>query len=376
MFKLITISLFLILSPFVFSKNIESIDAHFNIPKSFLFRDKTPEKVLISYLSYATPGSRVYMTFYQLGSKDVFNAIKGAAKRKVNFNIIMDDSSYRDAYKEITNKLKSLLKPNQITVCSKPSCRNNYGNNHNKFFLFEHVTMPSGKEVEYVSIQTSHNFKFSQEFNYNDMLVFKNNTQVYNAFLSYWEDLKSEEPIADYMSTKRGSVITSDKFTTSLYFSPSLDKDPFLDALRDFDCGPTGKVLIAQSFFKGLRGQKTMEHLKEIRNRSPQCKIELILRNNKHHNPFKKRLIKANFKVFVVNRLLRLGVGVHAKILLLENSLGEKLIFTGSMNLKDDSLSENEEVLLSVKSDELFAKYLVFWEAMKPNSLRFEKPEL
>jgi len=139
------------------------VEVHFNTPKNLLNGDKTLEKRLKDYLDGAQAHSRVYINFYQFKSNKILQAIRDAHYRGVIFHIVMDNNALKDTYKKSTDSLIEIIGAQNVMICKTPGCINPNRNNHNKFFLFEKVIL---KEtiVEYITIQTSHNFKISTLF--------------------------------------------------------------------------------------------------------------------------------------------------------------------------------------------------------------------
>jgi len=335
------------------------VSAEFNRPTSFLNSDHQLEKALIRYIDAAAPATRAYMSFYQLKSKKVISSIHRAHRRGVELHVVMDNVALERGYSKALQQLQAGLPTTSVTVCETPGCLNPDGNNHNKFFLFEKIVL-DGLTQEFVTIQASHNFKKSQTFNFNDMLIFTERADIFRAFQSYWQALHHQSRKLDYMGSSTGQFLFPGADQTSLYFAPSLELDPYQAELESFVCG-AGEVLLAQSFFAGTRGKALLERLERIKRQSPRCRIVALVRNDDAHNDLKKEMKASPVKFKQISRLKSLGVSVHSKMMLLKDEHGRKRVVTGSMNMVDRSL-RGDETVIGITDGALYDSYLAYWE--------------
>lgn len=341
------------------ANSFSQTEAYFNTPKHFLNSDSTLEKKMAMYIDAAVPGSNSYMNFYQLKSKRVIKAIKRAHARGVKFHVVMDNTALKDSYKKSTDKLIKILGSENIRICKTGGCINPDGNNHNKFYLFDKIVLDD-KTIEHVTIQTSHNFKKSQRYNFNDMLVFKNDFKVYVKFLTYWEKLNSGETDLDFMSGPQGTYVLNDQNKTELFFSPSLSKDPYVDALKSFTCGETGEVLLMQSYFTESRGRAILSELIKIKEEFPTCSIRALVRGDKKHNDLKTEIRASGLDFYIIKRKKSLGISNHSKAMLLTDKSGKKIIYTGSMNITNRSL-KGDEALVKIENSKIYEQYKNYW---------------
>jgi phosphatidylserine/phosphatidylglycerophosphate/cardiolipin synthase-like enzyme len=216
------------------------------------------------------------------------------------------------------------------------------------------------KVSSFVTMQTSHNFHFSQSFNFNDMLVFSERKDIFAAYKSYWQALHDQVKILDYMGTSQGVFHFDDIYKTAIYFSPSLSIDPYVEELKDFTCG-SGEILLTQSFFSENRGRTVLKMLEDIKAKNPDCKISALIRADDGHNDMKTEIKNSTVKFKQINRIKSLGVSIHAKTMLLKNANGNKRVVTGSMNMTDHSL-QGDETVLGISDDKVFDAYASFWE--------------
>jgi len=300
------------------------VEAHFNTPRNLLNGDNTLKKKLQLYLDGALSNSRVHISFYQFKSNRILKAIKQAHERGVIFSIVMDNTALKDSYKEVTDKLIKIVGDQSIKICRTPGCINPDRNNHNKFFLFEKIKIEE-ESFEYTTIQTSHNFKKSQNYNFNDMIIFKNNYPLYASYLTYWEKLNSGEIDLDFMAS-----------------------------------GDNGEILILQSFFIGNRAKEMLKELKRIKATSPKCEIRAILRNDEKHNDLKNEIKASGLDFYNIKRWESFGISNHSKAMLLTDHLDRKIIYTGSMNISDRSL-KGDEALIKLENVKVYEQFKNYW---------------
>lgn len=343
------------------------VKAYFSRPTSFLDPDNRLEKVLAQYIDGALSGTDAFMTFYQLKSPRIIKSLIKAHQRGVKLHLVMDNVAREKGYEKALSKLEKKLPVDSITVCAKGGCINPDKNNHNKFYLFERVKV-EGKEYSHVSIQTSGNMKKSQTYNFNDMLVFENRLDIYQAYYQYWLALGSQVPKLDFMSTVNGIYQAGDETQTKLYFSPSTTIDPYLEELRNFNCGD-GEILLSQSYFIGERGRSLLEELERIKTFSPNCRIEALVRSDKAHNDMKDLMVTSRISFKIINRIKSLGVSIHSKMMLLKDGAGKTRIVTGSMNISDRSL-RGDETVLAISDASLYAQYSDYWHFAQKNTTR------
>ena len=256
----------------------------------------------------------------------------------------MDNTAFKDSYKKVTDKLIEVVGDDSIKICRTRGCINPDRNNHNKFFLFEKIKIEE-EYFEHTTIQTSHNFKKSQNYNFNDMIIFKNNYQLYASYLTYWEKLNSGEVDLDFMASPDGINSIGGKDKVKVFFSPSLSIDPYVDALKSFSCGNSGEILILQSFFIGTRAKKMLEELKRIKATFPKCIIRAILRDDEKHNDLRAEIEASGLDFYNIKRWKSGGISNHSKAMLLTDYSGRKVIYTGSMNISDRSLKGDEALI-------------------------------
>lgn len=340
------------------------VEAYFNTPKSFLKSDTNLEKKMAFFIDAALPGSNSYMNFYQLKSKRILKAIDRAHKRGVLFHIVMDNHAIEPGdYKKEADKLIKIVGIENVKICQTGGCINPDGNNHNKFYMFDKIEI-DGEVIEHVTIQTSHNLKKSQNYNFNDMLVFKNNFQVYVNYLTYWEKLNSGEIDLDYMAGTQGTYTINYPSKTQLFFSPSLSIDPYVDAFKNFTCGENGEVLIMQSFFTESRGKAILNALIRIKNEFPTCSIRAIVRGDKKHNDLKEEMKASGLDFYIIKRKKSLGISNHSKAMLMTDHNGTKVLYTGSMNITDRSL-RGDEALIRLEDDNIYEQYKNYWKKIR-----------
>lgn len=351
-----------------------SINAFFNTPHSA--KDYSLLQRGIRYLDGALPGSDVHIALYKMNEDSFIDALVRAHNRGVHIKIVLDRSALDRGYRRATRRLRDELPRDSVTICEASGCIGK-DNSHNKFLLFSRVKADADAAVisENLVIQTSHNFANHQNYNFNDMVVFSENQNLYDHYLRYWRDLKRQVKIRDYLHSENGTYIdrNSGDSRASVFFMPSPNFDPVAELFSRVDCSRGGTIRVAQSYWKGQRGESLLNRLLELSKEG--CTVEAVLRRNSDENEFKKEFRESDIESFAFPSSGR--VDVHSKLFLIsarvrnsENaptSRPAQFLLTGSLNQKDDSLQKNDETLLIIENATLFEAYNRYWETMRSN---------
>jgi len=351
-----------------------SMETVFNVPK--ITGRGHIDKKLKQLFASTVPGSKVYGSIYKSTNKDMARAIVKSYKRNTQWNIIMDDIQRRNwLYKGFT---KVITKAIDVYFCTSTpietdtswsggSCLGT-GINHNKFFAFSEITDPKdpSQTIKYVVAQSSHNLSGSQSGKYNDLIVTYGDKQLYDTFVSYWQDMKNFDDTGapDYTEQTINNHNTTIPFLKT-YFSPSTFnfKNPILADLETTICMPGDAIYSAHSWLKGSAAKAILDQLDKLYNLG--CKINIIARSTSKENKFVKRLKKTDFnivftgkihsKVFLINATRAATVGVNEKTY---------ITYAGSTNLKDQAFYSNDEVSFRMENKQVLEAYKAYWKAI------------
>ncbi|MFW6092714.1 MAG: phospholipase D-like domain-containing protein, partial [Pseudomonadota bacterium] len=245
-----------------------------------------------------------------------------------------------------------------VSVC-RAGCHG-FHINHNKFLLLSELEDGS----RWVVAQSSANFTAGQHRNYNDLLVFHNDRELYATFEAYFDDLDRRLWSPRYY---REEETTSG---IAVHFFPRLfGPDPIVDILDSVQCDPGSTIRVAHSRFESFR----LDVARKLRELSDQgCDVHAILRREpRRFSPGRAVLGELDELATVLpykgHDIDGKRNAIHTKLMLIKAPHGgseepRHLVLTGSHNLSVTSLHLNDEVLLRVDNAALFAAYEKFWD--------------
>jgi len=361
------------------SENGEPIvlEAYFSRPPSFLHplldwifvkAEPTFETKMASLFSRAVPGSEIHAVLYQFDSGMVAHEMEQAKSSGVAVRLILDNSADGWLTRKTYKRLKKRLGDRDVHVCSRGACIGK-GNNHNKIYLFSELRDPRnpGKTIRNVIVQTSENLLFWQRYFFNDMVVLSGDRAIYDAYLNYWHDLYEEKPNSTYYESPHGQAL-SEASGVRAYFFPSARHDPIVEQLRSVSCEGGGKIFVVQSLYKGKAAKDVTAQLVRLKHQG--CRVGAVLHKNETDNENLDGLLACGIKVWFLE-------SIHSKIVMIDaiqDIEGERLrasvVFTGSINRKEEALRRNDESLLRIVSPEVFQTYWTYVLNLQGRSFR------
>lgn len=313
-------------------------------------KDKTIRDRFISLINSASADSTIKVSFYSIKSEKVTKSLIAAHKRGVTTQIIFDGKM---SAKSNPNDLLSAINYVQCSPNEKKSCLlfcNAYGNNngclsnergsinHNKFATIS--KLKNGEKN--IVIQTSHNMTASQTKKFNDLLVFKNNSELYADYNKYWEDQARMNQNQEYAQIKTLGNITSYRF-------PFAYRDPIIDIFDSIDCSqPGGAMHASVAFFRRKNVAKKIKQMK-----IEGCDIKVIS---------DKLLSKNKLQKVIGEDVYKRTSGIHSKFVTLkgiDKKTGQSVykVLTGSHNFTYAGLKENDETLLEINDFNIYQIY-------------------
>ena len=351
------------------------VEAYFSHPPSFLHPlldwllvpgDLTFENKMADLFRLAVPGSETHSVLYQFDSGIVAREMARANATGVSVNLVMDDSADGWLSRPTYRQLRKDLGDAQVHVCSRGACIGK-GNNHNKIYLFSELRDPqdSSRTVRNVVVQTSKNLGFWQRYFFNDMVILYGDKAIYDAYLEYWNDLSEEKPDTAYYEGPRGRAYSAASGTRA-YFFPSAIHDPVVEQLKTVSCEGGGRVYIAQSLYQGRAADELTAQLVRLERRG--CIVTAVLHKNETDNQNLSGLLAGGIDVSYLE-------SIHSKVVMidaLQDIEGEqrraKVVFTGSLNRKEDSIRRNDEALLRIVSPVIYDGYRTYLSNLKGRS--------
>jgi hypothetical protein len=152
----------------------------------------------------------------------------------------------RDNPDSVASALRNELGAARVVVCreTQPSGACIGSNiNHNKLFLFSELADGS----RHVVVQSSQNFTTTQLKQWNNTVVIRDDVALYNAYSSYWKDLKEQILNPDYYVSVVGDT------GTKAYFFPRSSGDTIEAVLDNVSCAGGTAIHVAMAFFSDPR---------------------------------------------------------------------------------------------------------------------------
>lgn len=324
--------------------------AVFNDPKGTVAQQNAIKDHIIEAIGNTQSGRLVRASLYALKDQDYTDALTAAHRRGVNIRVVLD-ASYWDtpATQSLVAELGSDRTGSSWVVrCAVgAACVAEGGENpinHNKFFTFSRVG--DAGVAEDVVIQTSANQTAVNVGKYwNNAYTIVGNTDLYSAYVSYFNDLADMKKNSDYYTSgKAGDV--------KYYFFPQKTGDVVVDILENVSC--VGGSTVSVSAF-ALHRDEVAAALVSLGRQG--CTVNIVYTES---NDVAQLVGQENVQM----RRLSTDKGylVHSKYLLIEGTYAghadTKWTFTGSHNLDYSSLRDNDETLLRLEGAAPYDAYL------------------
>ncbi|MFC8510003.1 phosphatidylserine/phosphatidylglycerophosphate/cardiolipin synthase family protein [Streptomyces sp. NPDC057411] len=328
--------------------------AVFNNPKGTVAEQNAVKDHIIGAIHATEPGRLIRAALYALTDQDYTNALTDAHARGVNVRVVLD-AKYSDsaAAQSLIGALgKDKTAQSWVDVCTAGGACIATGGvnpiNHNKFFTFSRVG-PTVGVGEDVVIQASANQTAVNTAKYwNNAYTVVGNTDLYTAYVNYFNDLAAGVKNANYYTTAK---VGTEKY----YFFPQQTGDVIVDVLNNVSCTgnttvgtPTTHRSIVRVAAFALHRDAVADALVSLAGQG--CQVQIVFAESNEVDTLKGR---ANITL----KQLKTADGylVHSKYLLVEGNYAghpdTKWTFTGSHNLDQSSLRENDEALLRLEGN-------------------------
>lgn len=323
--------------------------------------DTTIEDAIVDLLEQTPDDARVLAAFYTFGRQPLAEAFADARDRGVDVRVVLGNTSRHSDGSDWTavEILRDRL-DDRLTVCNDGEFDGGcMGENihHNKFVAFSELEDGS----EHVVLKTSANLTDLQLERYNNMVVVRDDQQLFSAFTSYWEDLRRDETDMSYNRIEEGEA------EVTAYFFPHDEGDPVHDALDDVDCEAGADVRLAVAFFTNGR-DALAERLRQMDRDG--CDVGVVLRESSDidspGNAVLGRLESGDIEVgmFYEDEEIQL----HSKYLAIEGVYGERddaqVVWTGSHNYTVSALRYNDEVLIEIYDGDVYDAHRHDWNQL------------
>lgn len=297
------------------------------------------------------PGRTIRAALYVLDDQEYTDALVAAHRRGVNVRVVLDASR---TSKPAAASLIAALTTNKanrswVHVCTRGAAciapDEGRGHiNHNKFFTFSRVGEQEGAGEDAV-IQTSANqTELNVSSYWNNAYTVVGNTGLYSAYVGYFNDLVA--------MVKDDNYFTSGKVgTEKYYFFPQNTGDLMADVLNNVNCtysvgSVTRKSTVRLAVSAFANRPKIVSTLKTLAANG--CTVQIIHGQSSYWDTF------SGVKNITQRRLSDSDHSrVHSKYVLIQGSYAghsdTKWTFTGSHNLNNSSLRDDDEAVLRLE---------------------------
>ncbi len=318
--------------------------------------DNRLEDALIELLELAVPGSTVRVSLFHLTRTRMTDAFVAAAARGVDVRFVLDDDNQAadGGLNTATQALVDGLGAGNVTFCPNACLGTNI--NHNKTFLFSELADGSRD----VSVVSSANLTSLQRRMHNNMVIVRDDPALFAALSGYWDDQRAQSKAPDYYLVANGDR------ATKIYAYPRASGDTLVSVLNNVDCAGGGRIRLAMSLFSDARVAIAEALAARV---DDGCSVLAVLNEPEGNSPgpaVVSTLESGGVDVMTYPRGPD-GQGVHSKYLLIESRYAgsanvRRLLWTGSHNYTGNALRNNDELLLRVEDDAVYAAFVDDWQ--------------
>ncbi|HEY3505821.1 MAG TPA: phospholipase D-like domain-containing protein [Actinocatenispora sp.] len=340
--------------------------AVFNDPYGDTAAQDAVKDHILGAIANTQPGRLIRTSMYALTDQDYTDALVAAHDRGVQIRVVLDAkfSTSAPAQNLITALGTDMSTTSWVRVCHEGGACIAYGGvnpiNHNKFFLFSRIGDPG--VAEDVVIQASANATaLNTEKYFNNAYTVVGNTDLYTAYVSYFNDLAAMVGNNNYF---RSGKVGAEKY----YFFPQETGDVVVDILHNVSCTGNSTVGTPGDHRSIVRVSAYALHRAEVADAlvalaGQGCQVDIVYTDSNQeanlvgHDNLSLRHLKAD------------GYLVHSKYFLVEGNYAghpdTKWVWTGSHNLDFSSLRENDETLLRIEGASAHDAYRANFEHMQ-----------
>lgn len=315
-------------------------------------KDRVIFNTIIDLINAAPAEEEIYFSVYLIDTHEIADALIEADKRGVNVNLSIDLSvdESKITNKAVHEKLIQHFKSG-ITIVNNVTSSSI---NHNKYVVLSAVNTSSGI-VKNVVLQTSSNMHDGASGKLQDAIIISDE-EIYKGFVDYHTNLmdlcfngdltnyryreaqSSEYDAAFFPRRKGGSVMVGDNYIEAL----DLITDP-----------QTATISMGVSLWTTNR-MNVIEKLEELAKAG--AKIKIITKTGNDAAVINALNALAQYgvevKVFSTSK-----INIHSKYMLIETNNWQYTL-TGSHNLTQNALRNNNEVIISTYNTDIYSKYI------------------
>lgn len=327
--------------------------------------DATIETYLVSLIDQALPGSTIRIALFTFTRAGPSSALVRAHNRGVDVKVVLDGDNVNSPFSELS-VLRTGLGSSRVHVCDAPgtACVGS-GIMHHKTFLFSALADGSRDVV----VQASHNLTTGQTTMHNNAVTVRGDAALYAAYLRTWNDLEADVEIPDYYRVDDGALGANRVY---LFPRPG-GGDTSVSIINNVTCDGTARLRVAMAFFTDAR----LEVAQALAARRAEgCDVRVVAGDDEI--PLGSAIASTLTQAGV--ELTRYparggGWGLHSKYLLIDakyagSTAHRRLVFTGSHNWTGPALTINDETLLRLEDEGVFADFLADWAHVRASAVR------
>ncbi|GAA3506949.1 phospholipase D-like domain-containing protein [Streptomyces showdoensis] len=325
--------------------------AVFNNPKGTVAEQNAIKDHITGAVRATEPGRLIRAALYALTDQGYVDALVDAHARGVNVRVVLD-AKYSDsaAAQSLIGALgtdKSAL--SWVDVCTSGGACIATGGvnpiNHNKFFTFSRVGAVAGVGEDVVIQASANQTPVNTAKYWNNAYTVVGNTELYTAYVNYFNDLAAGVKNANYYTTAK---VGTEKY----YFFPQQTGDVIVDVLNNVSC--TGNTTVGTATHRtivrvaafALHRDAVADALVSLGAQG--CSVQIVYAESNE-----VATLKGRTNITLKQLKTTDGYLLHSKYLLVEGVYAghpdTKWTFTGSHNLDESSLRENDEALLRLE---------------------------
>ncbi len=321
-------------------------------------------------LQMVPPGGVVRVVMYDWTHARFANWLGDAARRPADVQVIVDGTQPTST---VMTALRTQLGSGNVHPCPSRDGSACIGSfiNHNKIFLFSHLTDGS----RFVVVQSSANLNQGQLVKHNNLVVIRGDEALYDAYSNYWNDLRAANRNDDYYRIRDGAE------GTRAYFFPRAAGDTIVSVLDNVDCTGGGTIRVGMALFSDER--ITIARRLDSLARAG-CDVRVVLGEGRDSGPEPSPGDRvgqcldgslygsagARLCWGVPHRIAGVSSpGLHSKYLLIDarynaSANRRQLVFTGSHNFTGRALRENDEAMLRLEDPAVYRAFFDNWGAI------------
>ncbi len=330
-------------------------DAIFSLPTAD-DPDETLQQAIVDLIDDTADGAELRGAFFSFSRVETAQALVNAHQRGVDVRLVVGNNnrfasgSYNDAVELLLDELND-----RVHVCSEQGSNGAcIGTNiqHNKFLTMSQL----GDGTSDVVAQSSGNITNAQPRDFDNLLVLRGDTGIYNAYRQYWDHLNDEQQSFD-------TPVSGDDQTRAFFFPVERDDgDPVRDLVDHVDCSDGGHIYVAMAFFTNSRWSLAGR----LRDRHQEgCQLSLVLgRDDSINSPgddIKDYIYTDDIQVALFDEGQR--PQVHSKYMIFDGvtyrgQSNSRTVITGSHNFSQSALFSNDEAILKLHDSALTDAYI------------------